>query len=164
MELNFDLHLSKKDYSQFKFFQYNKILLALPFLLLHLVQFNIQKNPMLFYLKLSFFIFLLSLVFMLIYKIIQSNNTFKTYQPLLNTNQKITINNDGIFIISIISNIHISFDKVYKVWETKKYIYVYTVKNDVFIIPTYKIEDYEDVVTIRALIKNKLGNKKYKSL
>lgn len=162
MELHFDLQLSSKDYKHFLLFQYNKIFFSLPALLLYLIQFNIQNNPMRFSLKLSFFLYVLLFILILVFNTIQSYKTYKTYKLILNTNQQITVNKEGVHSLSDSFNIHIAFDKIKKVYETSKYTYIYTAKNDIFILPSYKIESLETAQALQAILKNNLAHSKYK--
>ena len=73
--------------------------------------------------------------------------------------QNIKLSNEGIEYSSGISITNISWDKLYKVVEAKKYIYIFLTNSSAYIIPKISFKSNEEINLVKQLILDKADKK-----
>lgn len=98
------------------------------------------------------FLIILFPIILFILIIIQSKKAYNT-NKLLQMKNNFTINNQGIHTVSDAGNVHINFDMIFKIRESK---------NAALIIPKYIFKNYDNENTLRTILKNNVDSNIYK--
>ena len=166
MDIKVKIDLTEKEYMRFSFYHQRKEMVWAPlifgvlcFCMVILQLQRITNLNLVFALCVALIVGVLIFIVGSLISLVKVKNVWKSSIPLRGL-YEMTFTDGGIYQVSEIGTANLSYDKFYKVYETKMAFYVYVSSVQAMIVPKRCFENAEDVRTVREFFVRNVDKKK----